>query len=156
MNKPEILLLPIGFVMETAYNFIPIPQICHCIKEHYCYWRMNGNSASPALQATALFRGMVILSAPSFQAINTSHERKQSCWLGSALKSTFSPTNLVVPQFRSCIILLIRDKRTGQHCFFVYSDTFSGKHSTPIIHSVAKKHIQIPWSKGYNLFLTVR
>lgn len=114
---------PTGFVMETAYNFIPIPQICHYIKEHYCYWRMNGKSASPALQATALFRGMLILSAPSFRAINISPERKQSWWLRNALTSSSSPTNFVIPRFCSYIILPVRDKRTGQHCFFVYSDT---------------------------------
>lgn len=132
---------PIGFVMETAYNFIPIPQICHYIKERYCYWRMNGKSASPALQATALFRAMVILSAPSFQAINISHERKQSCRLRNALTNTSSPTNFVIPQFCSYIILLVRDKRTGQHCFFAYSDTFPGKHGTSIIQTVLQKNL---------------
>lgn len=83
-TKQKSYSFPIGFVMETAYNFIPIPQICHYIKEHYCYWRMNSKSTSPALQATALFKGMVISSVPSFQGINISHERKQSCWVWNA------------------------------------------------------------------------
>lgn len=126
---------PTGFVMETAYNFIPIPQICHYIKEHYCYWRMNSKSASPALQATALFGGMVIPSVPSLQAVNTSHERKQSCWPKNVLASASSPTNFAKPQFCCHIILLVRDKRAGQHSF-VYSDPFSGKHGTSDIQTV--------------------
>lgn len=101
-TNQQSYFFPIGFVMETAYNFIPIPQICHYIKEHYCYWRMNSKSTSPALQATALFRGMVILSVPPFQGINI----------------TSAPKNLLY-QFHSPINL-VKDNRSAENCSSVY------------------------------------
>lgn len=112
---------------------------------------MNSKSTSPALQATALFRGMVILSVPPFQGINITSAQK-ICYTSFILLLTLSRTTevrktaLLYTDAFSLILILI---------LCTYIDTFSSNHGDQLPRLCCKTPHLNTLEQETDFFLTV-